>query len=300
MVAAKDASGSSMPPGDLRVARRAQQMRLRSHAGGAILLHRSIDRYELPTMRLVAGIALALAFTAGLLALRDPLGQIWAQVLAGWLHALDLPGRSDAVVRSGNDGWLDIAVPSIDLQPAQQHERTLAAHAGVAAAVWWLAGRLPDAGRPATYMLRFGVLVHAASVGYFALRGASFPHSLAGHVEGGLRHSWALMLIVPWIHLAAYYLFPFSLWQRAALTVVTLLWLAALAPVQYTLHAALLQQFGLVLMPLLNMLFGMLVPIFGVVALYGWAMSWPDRSDAGRRPAPAPGAAVETTGGGPS
>ena len=81
-----------------------------------------------------------------------------------------------------------------------------------------------------------------------------------------------------------------------ALTVVTLLWLAVLAPVQYALHAALLQQFGLVLMPLLNMLFGMLVPIFGVVALYGWAMSWPDGSEADRQPAAAPGAAVDMAG----
>ncbi len=290
----------SAPPSDRRVARRAQRLRLRSHAGDAILPHRSIDRYELPRMRLVVGIALAVAFTAALLALRDVVAQFWAHMLVGWMHALDLPGQFDVALHGAEGSWLGIGVPLIDLQPAHQHELALSGHAVVAAAVWWLSGRLPDAGRPGTYMLRFGVLVHAVSVAFFVLRGASFPHSLVGHTEGGLRQSWALMLIVPWIHLAAYYLFPFSLLQRAALSLVTLLWLAVLVPVQYALHAALLQQFGLVMMPLLHMLFGVMVPIVGVVALYGWAMSWPDGSDVERQPPATPRAAVEMAGGGAS
>ena len=112
---------------------------------------------------------------------------------------------------------------------------------------------------------------------------AACLHSLVGHTDDGLRQIWTLMLLTPWMHLATYYLFPFALWQHAALSAATLLWLALLAPVQYALHAALLQRFGPVVMPLLQLLFGVMVPILGFVALYGWAMSWPQGGAAGAR-----------------
>ena len=150
----------------------------------------------------------------------------------------------------------------------------------MAAAVWWVAGWLPDFAKPGAYLLRFAVLLHAAAVIYFLCWPASFQHSLMGHVAGGLRQSWALMLVTPWLHYFTFYLLPFAAWQDAALTALTLLYLSILAPLQYATHAALLHLSGPVLMPLLYMLFGVMVPILGIVALYGWGMSWRDPAPA--------------------
>ena len=250
-----------------------ERLRLRGHRGGAIAQHRAIRILRWPAGRLAAGCVLALALTAALLAARHALADAWAWALLGWLRALELPGSFDATLLGG-DGLLALGVAPIDVPMAQPHELTPALHAAAVAAVWWAAGRLPDAARPAAYLLRFAMLIHGAAVAYFWLWPASFPHTPTSHVASGLRQIWALMLLTPWLHLCTYTPFPFALWQGAALSVLTLAWLAVLAPLQYTLHVALLHHLGLVVMPVLHLLFGVMVAIFGFVALYGWAMSW--------------------------
>ena len=266
------------------IARRAR--RLGNQQGDAIQPHRSIWHLEPPLARLGSGLALAAALTAALLAVRPLLAAAWADVLVGWMQALALTGRFDAVPH-GDEGALGLGVPLIDLRPRPQHDLAPFGHGAAAMAVWWLAGRLPDAARPGAYLLRFAALIHAASVIFFSLRGASFPHSLLDYPTEGLRQAWALMLVVPWLHLATYYLFPFALWRCAALSVLTLAWMALLAPLQYALHAALLHGFGPIVMPLLHLLFGVTVPVVGFVALYGWAMSWPDAMRVGEETRPA-------------
>ena len=85
---------------------------------------------------------------------------------------------------------------------------------------------------------------------------------------------WALMLLTPWLHLLIYYLMPFPLWCRIVLTAATLIYLLVLTPLLYAGHAALIHHAGLILMPLLELLFGVMVSIIGMVALYSWAMGW--------------------------
>ena len=244
--------------------------------------------------RIAGSVALAALLSLGVFSLRDTIAAGWAVVLVGWMQALGLPGQFDVALR-GDASWFGIALPLIDLRPLPQHDLALPLHAAATAVAWWLGGRLPDAMRPGGYLLRFAALIHGASVAFFALRAASFPHSLVGHTVEGLRQAWALMLITPWVHLVTYYLFPVAPWQRRLLTLLTLAWLAVTAPLLYTLHAVLLHHLGLVAMPLLQLLFGVMVLIIGFVALYGWAMSWPDRaSDRGPDAAPAWGPAADT------
>ena len=251
----------------------------RGHRGGAILPHRSIWSLQLPERRLTDGVLIALAVTLALAWLQPWIATFWGEQLVWWMHALELPGQfAGAVI--GETALFSIPVPMIDVQSRDTSAFGPAAHALAAVAVWALAGWLPDSAKPAAFLLRFGVLIHAASVLYFLLWPASFPHSMIGHTGGGLRQTWALMLLTPWLHLCTYYLFPFAVWQRVALTALTLMFLFVLAPLQYASHAALLYQFGLILMPLLHLLFGVMVPILGFVALYGWGMSWHDPSQA--------------------
>ncbi len=251
--------------------------RLRGHRGGAILPHRSIWSLQLPRHRLAVGVLIALGFT-GLLALAQPmLASAWGRQMVWWMQALGLPGQFAQPDLAGLD-LFSLPVPLIDVALPDLGWVDLAAHALGCVVLWVLAGWLPDSAKPGAYLLRFAVLIHSASVLYFALWPASFPHSLISHVGGGLRQAWTLLLLTPWLHLCTYYLFPFALWQRPALTAVTLLYLALLAPLQYASHAALLVLMGPVVMPLLQLLFGVMVPILGLVALYGWGMSWHDPS----------------------
>ena len=247
----------------------------RGHRGGAILPHRSIWSLRLPKHRLAGGLAIALAFTALLFVLQPGVAQAWARQMVWWMNALALPGQFEMPVET-QPNLFSLPVPMIDLRLQDIGLAGAGVHALAAVALWLVAGWLPDSAKPAAFLLRFAVLIHAAAIAYFVFWPGRFPHSLSSHVAGGLRQSWALMLLTPWLHLCTFYLFPFAVWQRVAVTAVTLLFLFVLAPLQYASHAALLYLLGLIALPLLYLLFGVMVPILGLVALYGWGMSWHD------------------------
>jgi hypothetical protein len=52
--------------------------------------------------------------------------------------------------------------------------------------------------------------------------------------------------------------------------------IAVLIPLQVMVHAFLIHHLSLLVMPALFLLWGILPLLFVFVALYGWAMSWPD------------------------
>ncbi len=250
-------------------------LRGRGHRGGAILPHRSIWSHHLPMGRLAGGVLIALFFTVVLAFSQEAIAALWGQQLVWWMRALDLPGQF-VLAGTAPESLFNLPVPLVDPTMPDTTPFTLAAHALACVAIWVCAGWLPDSAKPGAYLARFAVLIHGASVLYFGLWPASFPHSPINHMGGGLRQAWVLVLFTPWLHLCTYYLFPFAAWQRLAVTTVTLAFLLLLAPLQYATHAALLVLMGQVLMPLLHLLFGVMVPILGVVALYGWGMSWHD------------------------
>ena len=248
-------------------------LRRRGHRGGAILPHRAIWRLNLPKRRLARGALGAAAFT-WLLAQAQPwVTTAWGGQLLWWMGALDLQGQF-AAPEAAPDHLVFLPAPLIDLPLRAITLPEVAAHGLAVVTLWTLAGWFADPAKPAAFVLRFAALLHGAAVLFFLFWPASFPHSVSGHVTGGLRQSWMLMLVTPWLHLCTYYLFPFPVWQSVALTAVTLLFLVVLAPLQYASHVALMHLAGPIAMPLLYLLFGLMVPVLGVVALFGWAMSW--------------------------
>jgi hypothetical protein len=228
--------------------------------------------------RLAVGVLLALAFTALCWVARDGLAAAWSAQLQWWLRMLDLAGPQAAqaagATAQASSSWLGLTLPRLALQAPDVGLPALLSHALAAVVTWVVAGWWPDRARPITLLMRAAVLVHALAIAYFFLWPASFPHALGSHAVAGLRVGWVLMLLTPWLHLCIHYLLPFALWQRVALTGVSLLYLAVLTPLQVASHVALVSLLGPVAMPLLHLLLGVLLPVVGLVALYGWAVSW--------------------------
>ena len=220
------------------------------------------------------GVLVAACFTQVLAWAQPWIAMWWSDQLVSWMQALEVPGHVVHVTSLAED---ITSMPStrVDVPARDMQALDLAMHAVAAAALWFVAGWLPDAARPAALLLRFGVLVHAASIVYFSTWPASFPYSSMSHAANGLRQVWALMLVTPWLHLCIHYIFPFALWCRLCVTGLTLPYLFVLAPLLYATHLALLHALGLLVMPALYMLFGVMVPLVGLVAIYGWAMTWP-------------------------
>jgi hypothetical protein len=253
-----------------------QRLSVRGHLGGTIAQHRAIWRETLPWQRVLQSLVLALAFSALLLWWRPWLEAVWTDAMLWWMQALELRGRFFPGDPS-QGGGLGLVVPTIAPELPRPDPWLPMRHGAVVVLLWWCSGWFSDAAKPLAFFIRLGALVHGASVLFFMFWPASFTHTVASHVASGLRQTWYLMLAVPWIHLLTYYLFPFAAWQRALLTTATLAFLALLTPLQYASHVALAQMSGLILLPLLNLVFGVMLPVVGVVALYGWGMGWRSR-----------------------
>ncbi|APW37187.1 hypothetical protein RD110_08230 [Rhodoferax koreense] len=262
------------------------RLRAKGHRGGTIATHRAIWRLSLPRGRLWGSVALALGLSLALWWLRPWVGRFWGMQLLWWMQVLALPGRFDL----GGAGvatheLFAVSVPSIELVQAVPDDWAPVWHGAALTMLWWCTSWLPEPAKPIAFFVRLGVLIHAAAVLFFAFWPASFVHSIGSHVISGMRQAWYLILLTPWIHLATFYLFPFAMWQRTLLTVLTAAYLAVLTPLQYALHVALVQAAGLILLPVLHLLFGVMLAIVGFVALYGWGMSWPAPSASGDREA---------------
>ncbi len=254
--------------------------------------------------RLMLGAVMALLFTGLLWWAQNAIARAWSAQLLWWLRSLDLLGPATAtatgaakVVNAANaanaataanaanaansaaalpgaSGLFSLPLPTLDLLPPDMGLPSLLVHALATLVLWVVAGWWPDRARPMALWMRCAALLHGAAIAYFFMWPASFAHSMADHVFSVLRLGWWLLLLTPWLHLAIYYLFPFALWQRVALTGLSLLYLLLATPLQAASHAALLHLLGPVAMPLLHLLLGVVWPVMALVALYAWAMSW--------------------------
>jgi hypothetical protein len=270
--------------------------------GGRAGLSRRVPRPRLTggvfKARLMLGLVMALGFTGLLWWAQNAIARAWSAQLLWWLRSLDLVGpttaTATAVANAANasnianvataamstaalpaaTSLFALPVPTLDLLPPDMGLPSLLVHALATLVVWVVAGWWPDRARPIALWMRGAALLHGVAIAYFFIWPASFAHSVADHVFSVLRLGWWLLLLTPWLHLAIYYLFPFALWQRVALTVLSLGYLLLATPLQAASHAALLHLLGPVAMPLLHLLLGVIWPVIALVALYAWAMSW--------------------------
>ena len=253
-----------------------EALKHQGHRGGRILLHRSIWNQRLPATRLWGSVLLALTLSGLMLSVRPWVSLMWSAEVGAWLAALQLPLPTPLPPPEAFDGWVQwqLDLPVLGWRLPAPGPLALLLNVVALVAAWWGSGRFSDAFRPACYLLRLACLIQGAAVLWFWWMPASFPHTVDEHYRSGLQQMWALLMLSPWLHLATYYLFPVTWWHRLALTGMTWVYLLLLAPLQQSLHLAVLHHLGMVFMPLLYLLLGVMVPIVGLVALYGWAMSW--------------------------
>lgn len=203
----------------------------------------------------------------------------WQALFAAWLHELGLT----AAITTERIALMDWLVVKLPLVTADARSVTTSVWFGtffVSLAGLLVSFLIPKHLVPLRYLLRFAVFIQASSLIFFALAPGTFHHTLSSHVRDGMLLTLLFGALVPWLHSLTYYIFDFSLFQKFALTLLTIVYLLLLAPFQYLVHVWLLHHLSYLAMPILFLLFGVLMQILAFVALYGWGMSW-------QRPAPA-------------
>lgn len=244
--------------------------------GGRIRKHRSIDKLSFPRRRLLAILLLPPLFNMATWALREPISKLWFGLVAFWLDKLRMPGAvTEKLVGSGLWAY---ALPHIDL-PTRAPD---AAVWGISFIVTLIAlagsSRLPPEFLPAAYFLRLVGFIQVTAMAYFAIRPDAFPYSVPEYLDGAFSTGVALMLMVPWLHALVYHVFSFHPARKILLTALSLVFLAIAVPMLALLHALILDAWTVLMLPVLYLIFGLWLQILALIALYGWAMSWP-RSD---------------------
>jgi hypothetical protein len=246
-------------------------------SGERIQVHRSLRRLAFPRSRLAVVILLPLAFNFVTWFASESVGIAWTVFFDFWITNLGLPGS--VTLKPPGPGWLDFALPHLELPSLIQDSLTWYTTLIVTVVVFLLTWFIPERFLPLCYFLRFATVIQISALLFFAIIPQLFPYTLTDYIEGSLRTGTWFMLIVPWIHGLTYYILDFSVFQKIWLTLLSLLFIIVALPFQIMLHAYLLAKFSLLFLPLLYLLFGLLLNVFVCIALYGWAMSWQRKSN---------------------
>jgi len=249
------------------------RLRTRGVRGGVIPQHRSMVRLEATPWLFADLLLLPAALTLGVFAALGPLMGLWRWMLEFMRDFLHLPGTvATRVVELAP--FLSVAVPHLTIDTVWPDRRALTigwiVTAAMALAGMLLRGRFT----PFAYLLRALAVIQLSAQIFFAFTPPPFVYSLPAYHSGFLACGVVVLLLIPFLVGATFFVFGFSLWRKLALVLMLLVHLAVLFPLQSMVHVWWIWHGSFLVMPLLFLVFGLLLDVFVYVALYGWGMSW--------------------------
>jgi hypothetical protein len=234
-------------------------------------------RARLTAARLAELIVLPIHLAALTVAALRPLARLWAAMFDLARGPLGLAGRV-ALDPVRVAPFLTIDFPFLTT-PASAPSPTQWAVVGILCAAALLASLvLPRSWIPLAYALRLATFVQITALLVFALPGNPFPYQLPQYLLGFLQIGSVLLALAPIVLGMVYFPFDIAWWRKVGLAVMIVAHGAVLLPLQLLLHAYLIHNLSLLVMPTLFLVFGVLVEIFAFVSFYGWGMSWEGRA----------------------
>lgn len=252
--------------------------RHQGYAGGYIGTHRSMrtSRPEyLPVLFLLPAL-----IDVVLWRLLDTITALWLRVGQFWFDKLKLDGTV-VLLEERLTGFVVLRLPRAELRSGAPDNATwwitLAATAGVLSLSFFIRSSQLQI----RYFLRALAFTQATALAYFAIAPQAFPYDLPRYLTGTLEARLVFIALLPWLFCFTYYLFEFSVWQKAGLTLLAMGYFVALTPFQFVLQALLLHRVSLLFLPILSLVFGTVLDVMIFVALYAWGMSWRNPSQDG-------------------
>ena len=247
-------------------------IRFRGHRGGIIPMHRALARLEYGLAEMSGSIALTVIILFTWLKCIPYICVFWQRIFLLGLHYLPLSAVLTTSPRHlGRLLRFDLPYFQIDgvLPDPVLWEVTCA----VTLAIFAMTFLLPPKLIPLIYALRGGLFVQLSALAYFAFRAAQFPYSPNDYLQALIMTGLALVSTIPVLFCLTYYVFHFSFFKKAFLTVLTMGYLCLFLPVQVLLQALIIQK-SVLFMPVLYLICGMPLDVLIVVALYSWGMTW--------------------------
>lgn len=253
--------------------RRIARARDRGIGGAPIRLHRSLYQIALNPGDILLAVLLPLVVNLLLLLYLDELLQLWGGIFEFWLTRLR-PGSGITMGHIPIGSFLlHIPVPNLEaaLPGMGIWWSTLSVCAAAFLGTFFIS---PQRFLPATYILRACLLIQFTALAYFLVLPASFPYDLHSWMTDALGMSLLFLFVAPWIIGLTYGTFDFPLLQKSALIALVLAYFIVALPMQYLLHALLLEWASVLFLPICYLVFGIFIDVMIFVALYAWGMSW--------------------------
>jgi hypothetical protein len=259
-------------------------LRRRGFAGGEIAQHRAFRRIGEGQRISWSAVALVSLLTVFNLALLPSIARFWIRLLQFVGPQLGFEQLVTARTRSIVP-FVRADVPYIAVNAPLPSTTVWTITALITVLVLIATLFLPKKYMPLTYLLRAMVFIQVVSLAYFALFGAQFPYNIPGYTSDLYTVGLAIMALIPIVFGLTYFVFDFGIGRKLLIVALGIGHLAVFIPLQYLLHAIIVRELSLLFLPLLFMLFGVLLDVTILVALYGWAMSWRDRAERVEAPA---------------
>jgi len=265
-------------PGQPRVP---DPVQFRGHRGGVIAMHRALTHFRLGPINVIISIALFLLFSSIWLAALPWLCGMWNRALAVGLDVLPLKARLD--VAEHHFRFLHLPIPYLRMEPILPDLQTWSLVCAVTLLLFIGTFFLSKQLVPVIYLARGVLLIQATSLIYFALWPTSFPHTPDSYMEALVASGIGLISVIPLLLAFTYYIFDFGLLRKAALTGMTMAYLAIFLPFQVLAQAMVLQK-SVLFMPVLYIVFAMPVDVLLIIAFYSWGMTWSFRRADSKQP----------------
>ena len=249
--------------------------------GGRIDPHRAIATLHLGTSDVIGAVLLTALATALYAALLGALGRGWSALFVWLARPLGLGAVGQRVTTIASR--VQLAVPYFTAEARTPGWSAWWITLVVSAVAVVLTLRMRGRWLPLAYAVRFAVVVQSTALAFFAIAPARFPYDVGGYVSGMLLVGAMLIGLVPVVLGLTYYLIDVSWSRKVALTVLVMVHLAVLVPLQYALQSVVIVHASLIVMPLCFIMFGLLPEIMVFIGLYGWGMSWRAERARGRR-----------------
>lgn len=246
-----------------------EQARYRGHRGGLISQHRSMVREPQTATKILGSVVLLIAVLEGWLLVFDWVVVAWAQILEFWRQVFGWEGYVVIV-----DYQLGISAPYLAVESGHPGRAIWIVGAVLTVLLLGASFLIPRRYLPVAYLMRIVAFFQACGQLFFAIAPGRFPYGASGYIHGMLIASLALITLIPILLGFTYYIYDLGLGRKLGLTLLLMLHLSLLIPLQYMTHAFILHHLSLLFLPILFFVFGLPLDVLVFIAFYSWGASW--------------------------
>jgi len=253
------------------IAERLSSMRYSNTRGNIIPMHRALVTIEMSSFSRISAIIMPAVFCALIWLFMPLFIDGWGNIFEFWMQNI-YGGHASfkEVIILGQS--LKMPFPVLEAQAPS--ERMVYMNLLVCVIAFLISFIVPKRLAPLNYLVRAALLIQASASIDRIISPEDFPYTLEIYITDSLSLAVYLVFLLPVVLGFIYYIFDFGLLRKIALTVLMLCYYYITIPCQYMLHAYLINEYTLLMLPLMYLLFGTLLDVLMFVSIYSFGMSW--------------------------